>query len=117
MRFRLAVLFAAAASAASTQAVTFENPLGPNAGSLLGIICNVRDGVFPMLLTLGIIAFIVAGLLYFTSGGSEERVKKAKKAFVVAVIGTALAFLSFGLPPIIAELFNVPASELPPQCR
>lgn len=95
----------------------FPNPLGPDEGSLLGIICNVRDGVFPILLTMGIIAFILSGLLYFTSGGSEERVKKAKKALVVAIIGTVLAFLAFGLPPIIAELFNVSASQLPSQCR
>lgn len=94
----------------------FENPLGSGAGSLLAIICNVRDGIFPLLLGFAVIAFIAAGLLYFFGGQNEQRLGTAKKALIAAIIGTAVAILSFGLPAIVAELFNVPASEIPDNC-
>lgn len=93
----------------------FGNPLVE--GGLLGVICNVRDGLFPILLSLGVIAFIAAGVLYLFAGGNERRLALAKSALVAAVIGVALAFLSFGLPSIIANLFGVEPTELPVSCR
>ncbi|OHA50043.1 MAG: hypothetical protein A2991_01680 [Candidatus Terrybacteria bacterium RIFCSPLOWO2_01_FULL_58_14] len=93
----------------------FENPIGE--GGLLGVICNVRDGLFPILLSLGVIAFIVAGVLYLFAGGNERRLALAKTALIAAIIGIALAFLAFGLPSIIANLFGVEPTELPASCQ
>lgn len=98
--------------------IMFTNPLGlgSSAQSLLGILCSVRDGLFPLLLTFGVIAFLYAAFLYFTSAGNTEKIGRAKKALFVAALGIILAILSFGLPEIIAQLFNVPASQLPSNC-
>lgn len=84
--------------------VVFDPPT--NTG-LLGIICTVRDGLFPFLLAFAVIAFLVSGGLYFTAGGDASKLSKAKKAFMAAIIGVVIAILSFGLPAIIFSLFGV----------
>ena len=116
LRFFLTFLVAAGALPVSAQ-VQFCNPLGIcSSGTLLEVICNVRNGLFPFLLAFAVIAFIAAGLLYFLGGGDEQKLSAAKKALWAGIIGTLLAFLSFGLPSIIAELFGVDASSLPMSC-
>ncbi|MBI4134362.1 MAG: hypothetical protein HY475_02990, partial [Candidatus Terrybacteria bacterium] len=111
MRFVSILLFAFSAIPIKTMAVAVPGPPGPpggggvpefgnpiGEGGLLGVICNVRDGLFPILLSLGVIAFIVAGVLYLFAGGNERRLALAKTALIAAIIGIALAFLAFGLP-------------------
>jgi hypothetical protein len=122
MRHSFRVIAGAAISAlpfvfSFAHAETFQNPLGPKNRSLLGILCNVRDGLFPILLAFGVIAFLVAAYLYFFSGGDASKISSSKKALTAAIIGVALAILSFGLPSIVAELFGVSANDLPAQCQ
>jgi len=40
---------------------------------------------------IAIIGLIVSGLIYLTSGGSNERISLAKKAFFYSVIGILIA--------------------------
>jgi len=88
----------------------FINPISPD--SLLGVICAVRDGIFPIFMTFGVIAFVVAGALYLMAAGDQTKVAKAKKALMFGVIGVSAAIISLGAAFIIAEIFGVAASEV-----
>jgi len=82
----------------------FKNPI--NNEGLLGIVCAVRDGLFPMLLVFGVIAFIAAGLLYFMASGDSGKLATAKKALLAAIIGTVLAILSRGAVFIVGQVMG-----------
>lgn len=93
----------------------FDNPLGANE-SLLEIICNVRNALFPILLVLSAVAFIAAAALYLTAGEDQRRQGQAKKALYTALIGSVLVFLSLALPALIANLFDLDPASLPASC-
>jgi len=98
------------ASCKESFANMFINPISPD--SLLGVICAVRDGIFPIFMTFGVIAFVVAGALYLMAAGDQTKVAKAKKALMFGVIGVSAAIISLGAAFIIAEIFGVAASEV-----
>lgn len=55
---------------------------------------------------LGVIALvlvIVAGVMWMTSGGSPEKIKKAKRLLVAAVIGLVLVMGSYGIAAYVFE--------------
>src|SRR3989344_9609988 len=62
------------ASCKESFANMFINPISPD--SLLGVICAVRDGIFPIFMTFGVIAFVVAGALYLMAAGDQTKVAK-----------------------------------------
>ena len=91
-------------------AVTFENLLTRD--SLLGVVCAVRDGLFPLLMTFAVIAFVAAGMFYLIAQGDPTKLTRAKKALIAAIIGAVLAILSLGAAFIIAEIFGVSAAQV-----
>ena len=42
---------------------------------------------------IAVIAFVISGLIYLTSGGNEDRASTAKNAMVYAIIGVVVALL------------------------
>ncbi|MEK7629943.1 MAG: pilin [Patescibacteria group bacterium] len=53
------------------------------------------------------VGFIVwAAFLYLTAGGSEEKVEKAKKYILYAVISAAIVLLANGIKAIITSLLG-----------
>lgn len=87
----------------------FTNPV--NEDSLLGIICNVRDTLFPILMAFAVLAFLVAGYFYISANGDQGKLTQGKRALLAAVIGVIAAIFSFGLPTIIFELFGANVSD------
>lgn len=73
---------------------------------LTGIVNNVKDAALSVGAGLAVLGFIIAGIIYLTSGGSPEKTGIAKKALIAAVIGTALVALAGGVD-IITEIFCV----------
>ena len=51
--------------------------------SVMGLLAMIGSGV-------AVIMIIWAGILYMTSGGSEEKVRTAKKTIMWAIIGVAI---------------------------
>lgn len=94
----------------AASAVEFLNLLRKD--TLLGIICAVRDGLFPLLMTFAVIAFVAAGMFYLIAQGDPAKVTRAKKALIAAIIGAVLAILSLGAAFIIAEIFGVSPEQV-----
>ena len=55
---------------------------------------------------LGLIAFIIAGVVYLTAGGDAEREKSAKKAMYMAVLGVIVGLSGFVIIQFINSALN-----------
>ena len=66
---------------------------GLPAGSIIGIVTNLMNWLLLFIGILGVIGFIIAGILYLTAAGDEEQIEKAKNAMVYSIIGIIVALL------------------------
>lgn len=60
-------------------------------GSIFNIIVNILDWLLALVGVIGVIGFIIAGILYLTSAGDEGRIETAKKAMTYSIIGVIVA--------------------------
>lgn len=103
--------------------VAFGQPTVPDAGSTIlgdtgytGIestLTTIANWMLGVLLLLAVIFFIYAGFLYLTSGGEEERVKKAKDFLVYGLIAVAVGLLAKGLISVVQNLVT-PGTQTTP---
>lgn len=61
------------------------------------IIVGYVNTILYFLGTIAILLFLYAGWLWFTSQGSSEKIEKAKKIMVSAIIGLAIMFASYAI--------------------
>ena len=59
--------------------------------------------------------FLVAGLYFLTSGGSEERVSQARKIFVAALIGVLIIYSSWLIVNSIIQVVGKSVDGFNPQ--
>ena len=73
----------------------FEAPSGTGlpAGSLMGIITNGMNWLLVMVGILGVIGFVISGLLYLTAAGDEDRIALGKKALIASITGVIVALV------------------------
>ena len=64
-------------------------------GTIIGIIKTAMNWLLAVLGFIGIIAFVIAGILYLTAAGDEKKVETAKKAMVAAITGVIVALIGF----------------------
>ncbi len=62
---------------------------------------NVKDLILNIGGTIVVIGWVIAGILWLTSGGSPTRTETAKKAVIAAVVGTILVVISASAYPLI----------------
>jgi len=60
-------------------------------GSVFGIIQALMKWILGIVGFVAIIGFCIAGILYLTAAGDEDRQKSAKSAMVYAIIGVIVA--------------------------
>ena len=77
-------------------APTLPNPLGGTTDirSIIGRVINAALGISG---SIALLMFVWGGMLWLTSGGSPERIKKGKDAIVWAVLGLVLIFGSYAI--------------------
>lgn len=73
----------------------FSEPTGTALpeGTLLGIARNFMNWILIFIGILGVIGFVIAGILYLTAAGDEDRIKTAKSAMIYSIIGVIVALL------------------------
>lgn len=84
----------------------------PNAGggtnlsntSLTGIIKNLMNWLLMMIGVLGVIGFVVSGIMYLTASGDSDILKRAKTTLVSSVIGILVALIGL---IVIAAINNL----------
>ncbi len=94
-------------------AITFAGPGNitpvppPNNLDVGGRINFIIDWAFGLLLVLAGVFILYAAFLYLGSGGSEEKVAKAKKYIIYAVVAIVVAALARTVVFIVKALLNI----------
>lgn len=73
----------------------FQQPGDTNlpSASVSDIVRNFMRWILIIVGLLGVIGFAIAGVLYLTAAGDEDRIKSAKSAMTYAIIGVVVALL------------------------
>lgn len=98
------ILIAAVITLCLLPLITFAqgipNPLGEGT-TISTIIQRLVSFAQSLLAPLSVIAVLLAGLFYMTSGGNPEKLKRAHRTLVWAVIGIAIVLLAATAESII----------------
>lgn len=76
----------------AAQAAEFKNPIA--AKEFKAVIATITKWAAAIAAPLTTLMVLVAGLLYMTGGGNQDRITKAHRALTWAIIGFAITLLS-----------------------
>ena len=73
----------------------YAQPSGTNlpSNSIFKIIQGIMNWLLALVGIFGVIGFAIAGILYLTAAGDEDRINKAKSAMMYAIIGVIVALV------------------------
>ncbi len=85
-----------------TEALT--DPLGGQ--NFESIIVGIARAAGRLVGGLAMIGFFIAAFLFVFSGGSEDKIAKAKKALFYAILGAAIALAAEGIARYVIDIVN-----------
>lgn len=68
------------------------------------IILDIINYVLGFLAALAILVIVIAGILYITASGDEDRVDNAKKWLLYAIIGLVIALLGYVIVSVVSTM-------------
>ena len=68
---------------------------GLPAGTLRNIITQVMNWLLAIVGIIGIIGFVISGILYFLAAGDEGKMGTAKNAMTYSIIGVIVALMGY----------------------
>ena len=73
----------------------FSPPAGTGlqSGSITDIATNVMRWLLYLVGIIGVIGFVIAGILYLTAAGDEDRIDAAKRAMLYSIVGVIVALI------------------------
>jgi drug/metabolite transporter (DMT)-like permease len=72
---------------------TIPDKTGLPSGSITDIITKGMNWLLYLVGIIAVISFAISGILYLTAAGDEDRIKTAKSAMVMSIIGVVVALL------------------------
>ena len=72
-----------------------SNPYGLPQGSILGIASNLLFWLLSIFAIIGVIGFVIAGIIYLVSTGDETTIGRAKQAMVYSIVGIIVGLSGF----------------------
>ncbi len=85
----------------------FCNPLRGNVETLVEGGERIIGYILGLIGSVALLLIIISGAMYMTSAGSEERIASSKKILTAAVIGLAIALLSYSLLLVIMTVLGM----------
>lgn len=64
-------------------------------GGIKTILDNALKWLLGILGAIGIIGFVISGIMYLVSGGNDDAIKRAKKGMTASIIGVAVGLSGF----------------------
>ncbi|QQS61721.1 MAG: hypothetical protein IPN70_02210 [Candidatus Moraniibacteriota bacterium] len=89
----LCVLTVPAAVSAQLDMAQYKTDSELSTSTIWETIQRLMQWLLYILGFVAVIAFVISGLIYLTSGGNEDRASTAKNAMVYAIIGVVVALL------------------------
>lgn len=80
--------------------------LSDKGGDLTGSVQNIITAVIGGLGIVAVVVIIIGGVLYMTSGGDQNKVKKAKDTILYGMIGLAVCVLAFAIAQFFINAIN-----------
>ncbi len=74
--------------------------------SLLAVGNQFINFMLAMIVLAAVIVIVIAGFRMVTGGGNPQQIAKAKKAILWAIVGLAVALMSFGIIQIVHILLQ-----------
>ncbi len=74
--------------------------------SIYNIIARIMNWLLGILGFIGVIGFVIAGILYLTAAGDEEQIKRAKNAMLYSIIGVIVALIGFVIVKAVEGLLT-----------
>ncbi len=73
----------------------YQKPAGTNLpeGKIFEIIKGIMNWLLALVGIFGVIGFAIAGILYLTAAGDDDRITQAKRAMMYAIIGVIVALV------------------------
>ncbi len=90
------------AIADSQGSAELPNPLG-DTKDIPSLVANLIKVVLGLVGVLALVMFIYGGILWMTSGGNEQKIKKGKDTLVWATLGLAIIFFSYAIVNFVLE--------------
>ncbi len=84
-----------------TNPTVLVNPLGTNTSSFNILIGKVITAVMGVVGSLALLMFIYGGLIWMTSSGNQDKVKKGRDIILWSAIGLIVIFMSYALTRFI----------------
>lgn len=81
-------------------------PLITSPTDISRIVSAVYNWLGGIILTVSLIMFFYAAILYMTAGASETVHAKSKTVLIYAVVGLAVAILTFSFKPFLQTFFG-----------
>jgi hypothetical protein len=88
-----------------------SNPYGLPQGSILGIFSNLLFWLLTLFGILGVVGFVISGIIYLVSAGDEGAVTRAKSAMVWSIVGIVVGLSGFLMMQAIAMLLSGGSSK------
>ena len=99
-------LFFPALSLAANQGLVIANEWGLPSGSIKGIIESFLYWILGIFGALGVIGFIIAGIIYLLSAGEEAAIERAKKAMMWSIVGIIVGLSGFVIMQAVNSLLG-----------
>ncbi len=79
----------------TTVGAQLQTPEGTGlpAGSVINIITNGMNYLLILVGVLGVIGFVIAGIIYLTAAGDEDQIERGKRTMINSIIGIIVALL------------------------
>jgi len=94
-------------------AAQFDIPSGTGlqTGSIYDIISNFMMWILGLVGIIGVIGFAIAGVLYLTAAGDEDRINTAKKAMMYSIIGIVVALIGVVILKAVQTMLGAQNSQ------
>ena len=91
-----------------------ENPLGTTDVNL--VVANVIRALLGVTGSIALLMFIWGGLLWLTSGGQPEKVKKGKETLKWALLGLVVIFFAYTAINFVLDALSGASCQPPNKC-
>ena len=85
----------------------FCNPLRGTVGTLFEGGEKMTGYILGLIGSVALLLIIIAGIMYITSAGNEEKIASSKKILTGSVIGLVIALLAFSLLQVLLSILNM----------